>query len=486
MLEKNRRKKRGIVFSVGTILLLAVGYLALCAAVKEDELLPKTVINGVAVGGMTGDEAVSALERDMRDRRNEAALMLSFEGQEYPVGVGDALVFDCGEVVLEALDPCRGNFLLRGERFLRALIWGMDLEVLPVMDRERLRDILADSGLLEADTTVQSSYREENGQLFVTMGQAGSRVDEDKLLQVVEKAVLSGGIGRVVHCPVVSGAVEPVDLEQMYREIYREAENARLDAEQGYQIVPSVTGVDFDRDAAQGMLDAAEEGTVVAIDLSYTEPEVCTQDLEEHLFEDVLAEFSTSVGGSANRRENIRLATEKCSGMILNAGDVFSFNDTVGEQTAETGFKKANAILDNQIIQAYGGGICQVSTTIFEAALYAALEIPERWWHTFISSYAAPGMDAAVAWDALDLKVENSTKYPVKLLVSYQNDRLTATFLGTKTEETPVEIETEVLDDSDGLLKMMTYRKIYSPDKSHFFREEIGYSEYLNSKTRID
>ena len=100
--------------------------------------------------------------------------------------------------------------------------------------------------------------------------------------------------------------------------------------------------------------------------------------------------------------------------------------------------------------------------------------------------FRSPGMDAAVAWDALDLKVENSTKYPVKLLVSYQNDRLTATFLGTKTEETPVEIETEVLDDSDGLLKMMTYRKIYSPDKSHFFREEIGYSEYLNSKTRID
>ena len=85
MLEKNRRKKRGIVFSVGTILLLAVGYLALCAAVKEDELLPKTVINGVAVGGMTGDEAVSALERDMRDRRNEAALMLSFEGQEVKI-----------------------------------------------------------------------------------------------------------------------------------------------------------------------------------------------------------------------------------------------------------------------------------------------------------------------------------------------------------------------------------------------------------------
>ncbi len=158
----------------------------------------------------------------------------------------------------------------------------------------------------------------------------------------------------------------------------------------------------------------------------------------------------------------------------------------MGEQTAETGFKKANAILDGKIIQAYGGGICQVSTTIFEAALYAGLEIPERWCHTYISSYADAGMDAAVAWDALDLRIANNQKYPVKLEVTYENGRLTAVLWGTRAEELPVEIETEILDDSGDFLKVMTYRKIFSADRSHFSIEKIAYSEYLNSGKRVD
>lgn len=237
---------------------------------------------------------------------------------------------------------------------------------------------------------------------------------------------------------------------------------------------------------AKGLLEQAQEGDTVTIDLIRTEPEVSTEDMEAHLFQDVLAKFSTIVGGSKNRKVNVRFAAERCREIILNAGNEFSFNQTVGEQTAETGFKKANVILDGKIIQAYGGGICQVSTTIFEAALYAGLDIPERWCHTYVSSYADPGMDAAVAWDALDLRIVNDRNYPVKLEVVYEAGRLTATFWGTRTEDTSIDIETEVLYDSSDLLKVMTCRKTYSPDRSHFFMEKISYSEYLNPSKRVD
>ncbi len=95
-------------------------------------------------------------------------------------------------------------------------------------------------------------------------------------------------------------------------------------------------------------------------------------------------------------------------------------------------------------------------------------------------------MDAAVAWDALDLRIANNQKYPVKLEVTYENGRLTAVLWGTRAEELPVEIETEILDDSGDFLKVMTYRKIFSADRSHFSIEKIAYSEYLNSGKRVD
>lgn len=485
-MEKKRRPGRAALWSVGVLAALAVSYAALCTAPDADRVPAGTKVNGMDLGGMTEEEAVRALDGEAQRRRQETLLPVFFEGQEYPVNVGAALTYDNKAAAAEALRPGREPFLTRGIFCLRGLIMGRDLVIPPVADTGLLREAVKDSGLLEADTGSQVSYEERNGRLVITLGRSGRRAEEESLLEAVREAVLSGNFEKRIDCPTVEAAAVPVDPEQLLEEIHRDAVDARLDPENGYAVIPSITGVDFDPEQLRGMLKSAEEGDTVEINLIYTEPEVSTEDLKEHMFENVLAEFSTSVGGSENRRANIRVAADRCNGIILNAGDEFSFNDTVGEQTAETGFYKANAILDGKIIQAYGGGICQVSTTIFEAALYAGLNIPERWNHTYVSSYADAGMDAAVAWDVLDLRIANNEKYPIKLEVTYENGRLRAVFWGTRAEEVPVEIETEVVDDSGGLLKVMTYRKLYSADRSHFFIERIGYSEYLHSGRRVD
>ncbi len=473
------------VFPAVCLILLAV-YMVLCAAVKPDRILCRTTVNGAELGGMTAEAATGILEEKIRSCLEESVLTISFQGDMYQVDVRKALEYDCEATVEKALRPGRENFFLRGGLLLKAAFTGRELPLTPVADQGILQEAVRDSGLLEADSRTEPSYKEENDQLVITVGKSGWKADEEKLLEAVREAVLSGDYKNVLACPTVEAAAEPVDLERLHEEICREAADAALDPENGYEIIPSVTGVDFDLEHARSLLEQAQEGDTVAVDLIRTMPGVRTEDMEAHLFQDVLAEFSTSVGGSENRKTNIRVAVEKCREIILNAGDEFSFNHTVGEQTAETGFKKANAILDGKIIQAYGGGICQVSTTIFEAALYAGLYIPERWCHTYVSSYADPGMDAAVAWDALDLRIVNDREYPVKLEVVYEAGRLTATFWGTRMEDMPIEIETEVLDDSGSLLKVMTYRKNYSPDRSHFFVEKISYSEYLNSSRRVD
>lgn len=481
-----KKKRPGKYVFLSACVLLAAFYTALCAAVNPDRILPRTTGNGAVLGRMTEEEAVRALDEKARSCQENTVLTVVFEGKEYPVPVGAALEYDSGAMAAEALRPGREPFFLRGAFLLRALTLGRDVTVPPAVDEALLREAVASVCLSGADTATRTSCREENGRLIVTPGRSGRKVDEESLLAAIREAVRSGDPGPVIDCPTVASPAEPADPEQIYEEVRRDAADARLDPENGYEVIPSVTGVDLDLGRLKEELETAEEGDPVTVDLLYTDPDVSTEDLKEHMFEDALAEYSTAVGGSGNRRANIRVAAERCNGIILNAGDEFSFNDTVGEQTAETGFQKANAILDGKIIQAYGGGICQVSTTIFEAALYAGLEIPERWCHTYVSSYADAGMDAAVAWDALDLRIANDGKYPIKLEVTYENGRLRAVFWGTRTEEAPIEIETEVLDDSGRLLKVMTWRKFYSADGSHFFLEQAAYSEYLNSRNRVD
>lgn len=344
--------------------LLAAGYLVLCAVTDTDHILFGTRAGGIALGSMTKEEAVEALTEAADARCKAASLTVSLEGTEYKVDARDALVFDCEGTAEEAMRSVRCPFLQRGLSRIRTFAAGSDLEWFPRIDTDRLYEAVRASGILDADDTVQTSYRVENGQLIFEIGKAGKAADETGLLELIASALRTEDYETVIQSPVSAGTVEPVDLDQIYQNIHTVAENAALDPEHDYQILPSVTGVDFDKVYAQELLDTAEEGSTVAVDLIYAEPEITTQDLEEHLFDTRLSSFTTRVSSNENYITNVRLAAEKCDGTILLSGEEFSFNQTVGEQTAETGFKKASAIQGTKLIQAYGGGICQVSSAL--------------------------------------------------------------------------------------------------------------------------
>lgn len=487
MLVTNRIRKYVMLFAGIVLLAAAAGYLALCAMAKPGHILPNTTVNGKQIGGMGLKEAKELLEEDIRLRTQDAVLAVSAEGKEYQIAVGGCLAFDTDGLPEEELLQEQEGFFSRGYGWLNAYFKGFRLEVAPrVDDWEGLRKEIKASGLLGVDTSVQTSYQVEDGKLAFTLGKAGHTVDAKRLEEEIASAIKSWDFQSVIVCPMALHNIDPVDLDQIYGTLYQEPVNAMLDPDNGYQIKASSLGLRFEQEAAQKALDEAEEGGKIEIELIRTEPEITTQKLEEALFRDQLATFTTKVTGTANRRSNVKLAAERCNGAILQKGDVFSFNDAVGEQTAETGFQKANATQGEKVIQAYGGGICQVSTTMFVAALYAGLNIPERWCHTYVSSYVEPGMDAAVAWGELDLKIASNMDYPVKLEVSCVGDDLTVTVLGTKLGESPIEIETEVLESTEDSLRVRTYRKIYSEGESHVAIERIAESEYINPSMRVD
>ncbi len=484
-MEKKNKNRKLIIITI-VIVLMTVIYLFLCTLVKSDRILPNTTVNDISIGNMLLKDAADALETDVSARRKAASLTISANGTTYTLEIGELLELDCKALSEEALLASQRTFLARGFFWLKSLLAGSNKTSLPaIKESDALHNKIKDSGLLDIGSAIQTSYQEKDGQLVFTMGTSGSAVDEAALIGQIHALLEKGSYDTVITCPMTDIETEPVDIEQLYQEIHTEPVNAMLDPDNDYRIVEAVEGIDFDKEAAQKILDEAKEGEEVSVDLIYTEPEITTQDMENYLFADQLAAFTTRVGGSANRIINIQLAAGKCNGTILCAGDEFSFNDTVGEQTAETGFQKANATQGEKVIQAYGGGICQVSTTLFIAALYAGLDIPERWCHTYVSSYAEPGMDAAVAWGDLDFKIANNKKYPIKLEVNYYDGSLTVTIWGTKTEIAPVEIETKVLSSSTDSLEVETCRKIYSPNWENAVVSRF-YSSYINPSIRQD
>jgi vancomycin resistance protein YoaR len=509
--ETKKSKKRYIaLFGDIAVLVVALAYTLLCAMVNTEHILPNTEVNGVQLGSMSVGEATKALEADWIARCEKAEFHVAFGEDIYDVPVGDALELDCKALAEEALKLGQGSFFARGGLWLSAFLGGTKKQSLPkVTDLEALHKAIKGSGLLELDTTTQTSYKKKKKQLVFTMGKTGEVADEKKLIEQMIAAAQIGDFETVLPCPTEAGEVEAVDLEGIYKKIHTKPADAALDPENNYEIVKSVKGVGFDKKKARKLLEKAEEGATVAIDLVYKNPKITTKAMRKRLFKDQLASFTTKVAGSPNRRANISLAVQKCNGAILQKGDVFSFNDAVGEQTAEAGFMPATATKGTEVVQAYGGGICQVSTTIFEAALYAGLEIPERWCHVYLSSYADPGMDAAVAWGALDLKLKNQEDYPVKLEVKEEGEDLTVTVWGTKLEERPIEIEVVEKGEPDGTeagspggkdkpdalggleisgdtLDVVTYRNIYNADKSQVFREKIGDSSYLDPSKKVD
>ena len=221
--------------------------------------------------------------------------------------------------------------------------------------------------------------------------------------------------------------------------------NARIDETDGKKVVvPHQTGLQVDEQVLAEMLKTGElEFSVPVIVLN---PEVYTDELSADAFPNRLATYSTNYKESeVARSSNVKLAAQKVNGTVLNSGDIFSFNDVVGKRTYENGFKDAKIFLSDKVVDGTGGGICQVSSTIYPAVLYSDLKIVERRNHNFVVSYAKAGIDATVVYGSIDFKFQNSMENPIKIKAFATNGVMTVEIWGTKENNNTVELTTEHL-----------------------------------------
>ncbi|WNF35337.1 VanW family protein [Bacillaceae bacterium IKA-2] len=156
-------------------------------------------------------------------------------------------------------------------------------------------------------------------------------------------------------------------------------------------------------------------GTEVELPIYIKQPSFTAEEIVD-IDKVVIGEYSTRYNAEvAGRSENIRLSAESIEGLILGTGDTFSFNSIVGQRTEARGYKEANVILEGDYVEALGGGICQTSTTLYNAADYSGLTIIERRPHSLPISYVPEGRDAMVSWGTSDLRFRNDYPFPVIL-----------------------------------------------------------------------
>jgi vancomycin resistance protein YoaR len=195
--------------------------------------------------------------------------------------------------------------------------------------------------------------------------------------------------------------------------------DARLDMEKRVKI-PDQPGLALNVDASIDALAAGSHDDEEVIDLviRFTSAKTTYAELVAVDIEKVLSAFETTFttwGSGAGRAVNIANAASKIDGLVLAPGGVFSFNDAVGPRTRDNGFTLAPEIQGDELTPGVGGGTCQLSSTLYAAALFGALEIPDRQSHSRPSSYTKLGLDAAVSYPLVDLKIRNSMSFPIMI-----------------------------------------------------------------------
>ena len=466
--EKTPKKKntKWIVISICVIVFLIIlGILSTIFAllnVNSDKIISGVSILGIDVSNLTQEEATAKISESLNSRL-ETNLVFSHNEILYNVLPSQLeCSYDISKAVTEAYSYGRnGNIFQNNFDIINKLINKVDLSVDFAYNDDLCNSIIEQMNSNFEDGLKQYSYTIDGNNLVITAGKTGNVIIADELKNlIVEKLTAITYNTDSIEIPVKEVSPDAIDIDKIHSEIYKEATDAYFTTDP-YAVYPSSNGLDFDISVDEAKAMIATPSETYAIPLKTLYPSVSTNDIGREAFPDLLSTYSTSYASSnVNRSTNIALAASKINGSVLMPGDEFSFHSTVGKRTAAAGFKTATVYSNGQVTTDYGGGICQVSSTLYNSVLKANLEITNRVNHTFTVGYVPIGLDATVSWGSPDFKFKNSRSYPVKIVATTSNKRLTISVYGLKED---VEYEVELVSYRTGTVP---YSTVYTTDSS--------------------
>lgn len=434
--RRKRLKIAGISGACAAAVLVVAAVVFAFLLLKGNDIYPGVHVGAVNVGGLSRRQAMDAVTAQYGGSAAQQDLTIRVGDQSFTLSAAECPVtYDLARAVTDAFQYGRsGSIFRRIAEAWRARSRGSSIELpLEVDDVTLLKQMEAIAQAVKVEVR-PSGYTYENGELVVDRGAAGYGIDTAVLTEAV-RAHLAAGKTEPVELALEVSQPAALDWDALAALVKTEVREPALDLENdptGNTIVSGQPGRALDVTAAKAMVEAAEGP--VSVPILTTDPDMTDAEFRALLFRDLLGSAnSTFSTGNKNRSANIKLAAEFCNDTVLLPGDVFSYNDVVGPRTAERGFKEASVYVGNNVENGLGGGICQVTSTLYMATLYADLEIVERYNHSRDVTYVPDGLDATVAWGYKDYKFRNNTEYPLRVQVLVKGGKLTVNLYGTQT-----------------------------------------------------
>ncbi|MFQ9264958.1 MAG: VanW family protein [Clostridia bacterium] len=447
-IKKKRRKRKKInIKKIGEnktllatiifIIILVIMIFSVIFAIlniNNNNILNGVKIEGIDVSGLSREEAKAKIET-VYNAKKEEDIILKYNDFETTISQ-DILEtnYDLDKAVNEAISLGKdGNIITNNYNILFALLGKKNIKVDMSINEEQIKDEIENIQTNIPGTIIEPDYYVENDKLIITPGQEGIKISVDNLINRIKNTLkTSSSNQQYIEIPMDNVWPDKIDIEKIHDEIYKEVQDAYL-TENPITIHPEVEGVDFDIEEAKKILENDSEQ--YEIPLKITKPNVTMEQIGAEAFPNKISFYSTRYdGGDVNRSTNLELACEKINDVIVLPGETFSYNKTLGERSKAAGYKTAKVYENGEVVDGIGGGICQISSTLYNAVLKANLEIVERRNHQFITSYVEEGRDATVAYGVTDFKFKNSRKYAIKIKASASNGVATIEIFGIKEE----------------------------------------------------
>ena len=436
----NIEKRTLIIISV--IIAIAIMIFSIIFAIlniNNSNIINGIKIEGIDVSGLTREEAKTKIKAVYNDKKQKD---ITLKYKDFETTLSQDILetnYDIEKAVNEAITTGKnGNIITNNYNILFALIGKKNIKIDMIINEEQTEKAIEDIQTNLPETIEEPDYYIEENKLIITPGKEGLKISTENLINKIKKNLQSMTTNEeYVEIPVEKAWPNKIDLEQIHSEIYKEVQDAYL-TRNPITIHPEVEGIDFDIEETKKILE--EDKEKYEIPLKITKPSVTTIDLGSEAFPNKLSTYTTRYdGGDKNRSTNLEIACEKINDKIILPGETFSYNKTLGARTTTAGYKTAKVYENGAVVDGIGGGICQISSTLYNAVLKANLEIVERRNHQFITSYVPEGRDATVAYGITDFKFKNSRKYAIKIKATASNGVATIDIYGIK-EDTEYQI----------------------------------------------
>ncbi|MCI9062991.1 MAG: hypothetical protein HFJ17_00040 [Clostridia bacterium] len=426
---------------------------------NSTSILKGISINGIDVSKMTKEEATLTLSKLVEEKGKEK-LKIYYSGENKDLENNETsnetnieissldVKYNINEAVSEAYNEGRtGNIFQNNYTILRHLITGKNIKLNVSINENNLAELVKDVSSNIPNKLIQSSYYIEDGQLIITSGENGNILKEESFKEEMQKVLCDlSKKNQDIIVPMEESKPKAIDIDLIHKEIYKEPKDAYYE-KNPFKIYKDIEGVDFDVEEAKELIANKPDKSEYKIKLKYTKANIKLNDLDIDIFPDLLASFTTRYDErNEDRTNNLKLAVSKINNTILAPGEEFSYNKVVGKRSIAAGYKEAKIYTNGRVEDGLGGGICQISSTLYNAVVFANLNVTERHNHQFVTSYVEPGRDATVVYGAKDLKFVNSRTYPIKIKMSINSGIAKVEIFGIKEEtEFKINFDTEIV-----------------------------------------